>query len=58
MINGASNENYPVLLKITIDNRFGFGLFKMDNKNYSLYPEENEVLLRDGHRYKIKSISL
>ena len=51
MMMGASIENRPVLLKITIDNRVGFGLFKMDSKNYSLYPGEKEVLLRDGHRY-------
>ena len=55
---GASNEKRPVLLKITIDNRVGFGLFKMDNKNYSLYPEEKEVLLRDGHQYQIQNIAL
>jgi len=58
MMMGASKENRPVLLKITIDNRVGFGLFKMDTKNYSLYPGEKEVLLRDGHRYQIKSITL
>ena len=51
MMVGASNEKRPVLLKIAIDNRVGFGLFKMDNKNYSLYPGEKEVLLRDGHQY-------
>ncbi len=56
-MNGASKENKPVLMKITIDNRVGFGLFKMDNQNYSLYSYEKEVLLRDGHRYLIKNIT-
>ncbi len=56
-MNGASKENKPVLMKITIDNRVGFGLFKMDNQNYSLYSYEKEVLLRDGHRDLIKNIT-
>ena len=58
MLNGITNERRPVLLEISIDNRVGFGLFKMDKENYSVFPNEKEVLLRDGHRYLIERISL
>jgi hypothetical protein len=29
----------------------------MDKSEYSLFPQEKEVLLRDGHRYEIVKIS-
>ena len=29
----------------------------MDKSDYSLFPGEKEVLLRDGHRYEIVKIS-
>ena len=57
MRGGATQEKKPVLLKIEIDNKVGFGLFKLDKQDYSLFPSEREVLLRDGHRYYIDSIS-
>ena len=53
MLRGISNERKPVLLKIQINNKVGFGLFKMDKPDFSLFPTEKEVLLRDGHRYYI-----
>lgn len=38
MRRGATLENKPVLLKIEIDNKVGFGLFKLDKQDYSLFP--------------------
>ena len=29
----------------------------MDKSDYSLFPHEKEVLLRDGHRYFIENIT-
>lgn len=57
MLRGLTQERKPVLLKIEIDNKVGFGLFKMDKSDYSLFPHEKEVLLRDGHRYLIHEIT-
>ena len=57
MVRGLTQERKPVLLRIEIDNKVGFGLFKMDKSDYSLFPHEKEVLLRDGHRYLIHEIT-
>jgi hypothetical protein len=37
MMRGITNDKFPVLLEIRIKNKEGFGIFKLDNINYSLF---------------------
>jgi hypothetical protein len=38
MMRGITNDKFPVLLEIRIKNKEGFGIFKLDNLNYALFP--------------------
>ena len=42
---GATDELDEVLLKITIENKRGKYFFCLDNSDYTLYPDEKEILL-------------
>ncbi len=54
---GLSEEEVPVLYQISnLDNHFPF-YFKLDNEDYSLFPSEQEVLLRPGSFFEINEIS-
>ena len=43
-----TDEIDPVILIITIKNETGKYYFSLDSKDYSNYPEENEILLQAG----------
>ena len=46
------DDQIPVILEITF--KGNSGLFEL-TEGYSAYPEENEILLQDGLKYKIIS---
>ena len=57
MFRGLSKDVVPVLYQIhNLDER-GFSYFKLDNANYSLFPNEQEVLLWTGSSFEIIKIS-
>lgn len=48
----------PVLLVINMKNETGKYYFSLDNKDYTQYPEEKEILLQTGLIFKIESIDV
>ena len=48
MFRGLSKDVVPVLYKIHNLSKYGLEYFKLDNLDYSLFPNEQEVLLRTG----------
>ena len=57
MFRGLSKDVVPVLYQIhNLDER-GFHYFKLDNLDYSLFPNEQEVLLFTGSEFEIIEIS-
>ena len=51
MLRGLTDDIIPVLFKISGLNSAGKNYFKLDDYNYSIYPEEKELLLRDGFKF-------
>ena len=54
---GLSKEDVPVLYQINGLRENGFNYFKLDNSDYSLFPYEQEVLLKTDSHFKILEIS-
>ena len=52
-----NNEKVPVLYKITKFSKEGWGYFRLDCVDYSLFPTEIEVLFRTGSFFDIFDIS-
>jgi hypothetical protein len=52
-----NNEKVPVLYKITKFSKEGWGYFRLDSDEYSLFPTEKEVLFRTGSLFDIIDIS-
>ncbi|MFN9899750.1 MAG: hypothetical protein ACK55Z_13370 [bacterium] len=52
-----SKDDVPVLYQIHNLDEFGFDYFKLDNLDYSLFPNEQEVLLITGSKFRIIEIS-
>jgi len=48
MFRGLSKDVVPVLYQIHNLDEYGYDYFKLDNLDYSLFPNEQEVLLRTG----------
>ncbi len=57
MFTGLKKEDVPVLCKIYDLNENGWSYFKLDNADCSLFPYEQEVLLRTGSKFTILKIS-
>ncbi len=57
MFRGLSKDDVPALYQIHNLNQFGFYYFKLDNTDYSLFPNEQEVLLKTGCDFEIFEIS-
>ena len=57
MFRGLSKDVVPVLYQIHNLREDGFYYFKLDNADYSLFPNEQEALLIPGHKFKIIEIS-
>ena len=59
MLNGVKNEDVLVLYQINgLRKIFAYcNYFRLDNKDYSTFPNEKEVLLRIGLKFKIIDIS-
>ena len=57
MFRGLSKDQVSVLYQISGLSKVGWDYFKLDNAEYSLFPYEQEVLLRTGLSYKIIEIS-
>ena len=57
MFRGLSKDVVPVLYQIHNLNEDGYRYFKLDNLDYSLFPNEQEVLLFTGSRFEIIEIS-
>ncbi len=57
MIIRLNLENVPVLYQINNLRKYGLFYFKLDSTDYSLFPYEQEVLLRTGSEFKILDIS-
>jgi hypothetical protein len=53
MFTGLNKKDVPVLYQINGLRKDGFNYFKLDNSDYSLFPYEQEVLLRTGSFFKI-----
>ena len=56
MFRGLSKDDVPVLYQINNLQEDGYDYFKLDS-NYSLFPHEEEVLLRNGLWFEIIDIS-
>ena len=48
MLKGLNKDNMLVLYQINNLSEIGLNFFKLDNENYSLFPNEQEVLLATG----------
>ena len=57
MFRGLSKDVVPVLYQIHNLDEDGFNYFKLDNADYSLFPNEQEVLLYTGSEFVIIEIS-
>ncbi len=57
MFRGLSKDVVPVLYQIHYLNKDGLEYFKLDNAEYSLFPNEQEVLLKTGSWFEIIEIS-
>ena len=57
MFRGLSKDVVPVLYQIHNLREDGFDYFKLDNLDYSLFPNEQEVLLFTGSSFEIIEIS-
>ncbi len=57
MFKGQNNEDFPVLYQINNLDKNGWNYFKLDNEDYSLFPQEQEVLLKTGSIFEILEIS-
>ncbi len=57
MFRGLSKDVVPVLYQIHNLRENGFLYFKLDNLDYSLFPNEQEVLLFTGLFFEINEIS-
>ena len=57
MFRGLSKDVVPVLYQIHNLNISGYYYFKLDNLDYSLFPNEQEVLLFTGLYFEIIEIS-
>jgi len=57
MFRGLSKDVVPVLYQIHYLNERGYEYFKLDNADYSLFPNEQEVLLDTGSYFEIIEIS-
>ena len=51
MFRGLSKDVVPVLYQIYNLSENGWDYFKLDNLDYSLFPNEQEVLLYTGSRF-------
>ena len=56
MFKGLKNDDVSVLYEISNLDEKGFNYFKLDNKEYAMYPHEDEVLLVNGLPFKILEI--
>ena len=56
MFRGLSKDQVSVLYQISDLNVNGYHNFKLDNAEYSLFPYEQEVLLRTGLNFDIIDI--
>lgn len=45
-----------VLLKIEMENESGKYYFYLDSSDYTCYPDEKEILLQSGLKFKLKSV--
>jgi hypothetical protein len=45
MFRGLSKDQVSVLYQISNLDEYGWGYFKLDNADYSLFPHEQEVIL-------------
>ena len=57
MFRGLSEDDVPVLYQIQNLSEDGYSYFKLDNLDYSLFPNEQEVLLYPGSFFEIIEIS-
>ena len=57
MFRGLSEDQVSVLYQISHLDKGGYRYFKLDSKEYSLFPYEQEVLLRTGLKFNIFDIS-
>ena len=57
MFRGLSKDVVPVLYQIHNLDEDGYEYFKLDNLDYSLFPNEQEVLLTAGENFEIIEIS-
>ena len=57
MFRGLNKDQVSVLYQISNLPKDGLHYFKLDNAEYSLFPYEQEVLLRTGCDFEIIEIS-
>ena len=57
MFRGLSKDQVSVLYQISNLDKDGYGYFKLDIAEYSLFPYEQEVLLTTGRSFDIIDIS-
>ena len=57
MINGVKKNDVPILFQFSNLDDNGMFYFQLDSDDYSIYPDEKEVLLDTGMRFDIIKIS-
>jgi hypothetical protein len=56
-VEGETDDLDQVLIKITMKNESGKHYFFLDKPEYTMYPDEKEVLLQAGIRAKVNNIT-
>ena len=56
MFRKLKKDEIPVMLQFTNLPEYGWNYFKLDNKEYTIFPNEQEVLLYTGLLFEIKYI--
>ena len=51
-VRSETDELEPVLLEIRMDNKSGRHYFSLDTRDYSNYPDEREILIQAGIKFK------
>lgn len=53
---GESDEKSPIVLRMRLENKKSKYFVSLDRKDYSLYPEEQEILLQSGLKALVESV--
>ena len=53
---GDTDEKNPIVLRMRLENKKSKYFVSLDSKEYTLYPEEQEILLQSGLKALVESV--